>query len=390
MKRIFLNPANRYLCLLCLYNILGLFFLDGGSSVGQLLCFIIIGIGIKNLYSVLIGTYSKAIRGITVLLFFFSIYGIIRLLLGQVIVVDGEFELSPLQTFKTILLSILPIYSFYYYSIKGWCDENFIQKWILPLLVVAVANYSIFSSIAHLSHEGQDGVTNNASYFFIALLPSIVFLKNKPLLQYLYISVLLLFVILCMKRGAILTGIVLMIYFFKYSLKDATGKAKIVVCLVIIAIVLFASYFVAYMMSTSNYFMFRVQQTMEGNASNREDMYPFFWKVFTESSGFIQLFGGGIDYSVIVSGNGAHNDWFEILLSQGLFGVILYIGYWINLIKIRKKLFYNRMLFVAFTLIILSEFIKTFFSFSINALPFYEMPVWGYCIYKANCLTNKV
>ena len=390
MKKFFLNPANRYLCLLCLYNIQGLFFLDGGTTVGQLLCFIIIGIGIKNLYSVLIGTYSKVIRGITVLLFFFSIYGIIRLLLGQVIVVDGEYELSPLQTFKTILLSILPIYSFYYYSIKGWCDENFIQKWILPLLVVAVANYSIFSSIAHLSHEGQDEVTNNASYFFIALLPSIVFLKNKPLLQYLYISVLLLFVILCMKRGAILTGILLMIYFFKYSLKDATGKAKIVVCLVIIAIVLFASYFVAYMMSTSNYFMFRVQQTMEGNASNREDMYPFFWKVFTESSGFIQLFGGGIDYSVIVSGNGAHNDWFEILLSQGLFGVILYIGYWINLIKIRKKLAYNKMLFVSFTLIILSEFIKTFFSFSINALPFYEMPAWGYCIYKANCLTNKV
>lgn len=390
MKKFFLNPANRYLCLLCLYNIQGLFFLDGGTTVGQLFCFIIIGIGIKNLYSVLIGTYSKVIRGITVLLFFFSIYGIIRLLLGQVIVVDGEYELSPLQTFKTILLSILPIYSFYYYSIKGWCDENFIKKWILPLLIVAVANYSIFSSIAHLSHEGQDEVTNNASYFFIALLPSIVFLKNKPLLQYLYISVLLLFVILCMKRGAILTGIVLMIYFLRYSLKDATGKTKIVVCFVIIAIVVFASFLVEYMMSTSNYFMFRVQQTMEGNASNREDMYPFFWKVFTESSGFIQLFGGGIDYSVIVSGNGAHNDWFEILLSQGLFGVILYIGYWINLIKIRKKLAYNKMLFVSFTLIILSEFIKTFFSFSINALPFYEMPAWGYCIYKANCLTNKV
>lgn len=275
-------------------------------------------------------------------------------------------------------------------SIKGWCDESFIKKWILPLLVVAVANYSIFSSIAHLSHEGQDEVTNNASYFFIALLPSLVFLKKKLILQYLYISVLLLFVILCMKRGAILTGIVLMIYFLRYSLKDATGKAKIVVCFVIIAIVVFASYLVEYMMSTSNYFMFRVQQTLEGNASNREEMYPFFWKVFMESSGFIQLFGGGLGYSAIVSGNGAHNDWFEILLSQGLFGVILYIGYWINLIKIRKKLFYNRMLFVAFTLIILSEFIKTFFSFSINALPFYEMPVWGYCIYKANCLTNKV
>ena len=62
--------------------------------------------------------------------------------------------------------------------------------------------------------------------------------------------------------------------------------------------------------------------------SGRDIIYAkLFDYVWNECSSVNILFGSGADYSVVIAGNFAHNDWLELLVDCGLTGVTVYAFY---------------------------------------------------------------
>ena len=138
-----------------------------------------------------------------------------------------------------------------------------------------------------------------------------------------------------MKRGAILLAVVLTIYFLYHSLKEASQKEKLYLLLLSIVAIVLICMEVADLMDNSAYFNRRVQQTLEGDASGRYSIYSILWDAFLENG---SLFLCGADATIEFAGNFAHNDWLELLINNGLLGIVLYVGYWWRFASLKNKI----------------------------------------------------
>ena len=74
------------------------------------------------------------------------------------------------------------------------------------------------------------------------------------------------------------------------------------------------------------------------------------------------LFGLGAQGTLSVNESYAHNDWIAILLEQGVFGLLLYLLYWIGFVISWIKSKDNADSFVALGLLIIIGLGKTLFS----------------------------
>ena len=96
-----------------------------------------------------------------------------------------------------------------------------------------------------------------------------------------------------------------------------------------------------------------------------------------------QLFGGGANHTLIVTDNYAHNDWLEILINQGILGILVYLFYWFKFWQEQrfcrniKKLNLAR---TSLTICILASFLMTIFSMSYGDLPIGMSMAIGICL----------
>ena len=234
----------------------------------------------------------------------------------------------------------------------------------------------------------QEEFTNNSGYLFLAIIPLLLLLK-KTFVQYLLLLLCVIFIVAAMKRGAILILMISLPFFFHYTLKGISLTKKILVFSLIAASVLVAVYYVSYMMETSDYFNARIDQTIEGDASNREDMYPHLLRqIFYFATPLQFLFGRGAWATLEVSNNFAHNDWLEIGVNQGLLGVVMYLIYWVSFFVSVKRLNCNTLERKALTVLMVILFVKTMFSMSYDSIPIYMTLCIGYCMshYKNDTL----
>ena len=78
------------------------------------------------------------------------------------------------------------------------------------------------------------------------------------------------------------------------------------------------------MMSNSEYFVSRYEQTLEGNTSGRNDIYENLWNtLLLEPNPLYFYLGRGANSTLNIVGNGAHQDWLETFCNNGLLGVII-------------------------------------------------------------------
>ncbi|MBO5619247.1 MAG: O-antigen ligase family protein [Paludibacteraceae bacterium] len=141
-----------------------------------------------------------------------------------------------------------------------------------------------------------------------------------------------------MKRGAIFVASICLIPFVLQSIKQGNSKQRIVFSIAFLAFIVVGIYFIQYMLNTSEYFITRINDTLEGNSSLRDSLYAELWKYFINQDSIIEMFfGGGANKTIYIVGNYAHNDWLEILINQGLIGILIYFIYWIALWKTYKS-----------------------------------------------------
>ena len=392
-----LNICNFYIFLWCLYSLQGTLYASG-SIISQGILAILLAI---SLFFVI---YANAkfemppyMKALNVMLTMFTVYGVSLILSGETLMVKEGYmgAVSNKDYIKSIFISCMPIYTFFVFAKRGLLTESVIRKWTPIFILMAIAAY-FENQNANLAKaeevlSQQEEFSNNTGYLFLSIIPLLFFVK-KPFVQYLLLLICGVFIIAAMKRGAILIFALSLPLFIHSTLKTLSFRKKTMVLLLIIGSVLALLYYVSYMLDTSEFFNARLESTLEGNASNREDMYPHLLRqIFYYATPLQFLFGRGAWGTLKVSDNFAHNDWLEIGVNQGMLGIVVYIAYWIAFYVSAKRMQNNKRIYNVLMLLMLILLVKTLFSMSYDDIPIYATMCIGYCManYKSDS-SNKV
>lgn len=327
--------------------------------------------------------YPPYIKVLNILVALILIYGVPLLLYGT----DATW-LRRTQSgyFLNIYFeSILPIYSFYYFGKKQLIDDNWFRNITLFffLVVYVLYDHERIRKLQEVTDVDQEDVTNNAAYLWLSLFPIMAFFKRKPLVQYLGVFIMMFFVILGFKRGAILLFAICFLVLLWQTIRTSKLSNKIMIVAVIGVVLVFFVPMVEDLLVNNNYFAGRVDKTMEGDSSNRDVLYPMYWSYYWNQNSLLALlFGNGAFGTIKLLGMIAHNDWLEFLINMGLVGTLVYLVYWIqtiimcrNSVRICPPEVFQGILF--FVIIYLG---RTIFSASIMDMSFFATSVFGYLV----------
>lgn len=321
-------------------------------------------------------------KGLNILILLFTIYGFILVFMSPSTIYYplSGMNMKSYSYIKSIYLSLLPIYPFYYYTKKGFLTAERLRIWGVIFLASVTLSYIRMQRDALKALLDADEITNNSCYLFLSCLPLLVLYRKKPLIQFACLAFVIAFIVMGMKRGAIAIGLVCAVYFMLQSIRNSKGKTRLLFMLLSIGICICAVFFFTHEMTTSDYMMKRIDDTLAGNSSGRDNLYSFFWKYFTEQADFKHyLIGRGANGTLEIYYNYAHNDWLEIAVNQGILGVVVYAFYWLCFYKTWK----HATNIDAKTILALTAFIffaKTMFSMSYNDMSYVSTSVLGYAL----------
>lgn len=327
-----------YFVLWCLYNLQGVLYAAGGA-VSRLLLLIILLWSFVIMYKVNIGKHQLPgfLKAVNVFLIFATLYGSLLVIGGEdLYITEGHanIKVPNFGYLKQIYMSLLPIYVYYYYTVKRQLAVRNILYFTIIILGILIIKY--FDNRAELLQQmmNSDGFTMNIGYDFLALLPLLVFWNKRPSIQFCLLIISTLFIIMCMKRGAILIATICFIYFLYNAIINTHAKKRIDVLLFSLCAILTATYFIVDMVNSNDYFAYRIEKTLAGDSSNRDILYSTYWNHFLSETNFLRFFfGNGANATLKIGMNYAHNDWLELLINNGILGVFIYVFYFISLYK---------------------------------------------------------
>ncbi len=374
-----------YVLMWFLYELQGLLWTEG-NLLSQAIILTLNGVSLYYVWMVNAKVTGKPayIYALNALLLMFFFYGVFYILEGEHFYL-GVAVYKPVNYLKRIMNSLLPIYVFYYFAWKGILSKRYMQVLTFFFFIVVIISYwsNDVNSRTVLMERGveRDAIVNNMGYEFLCLFPILTFFDKRPWLQYLGIICVMTFLLMGMKRGAILIGSICMIWFLLEMLRSAKHYKKILIVIVSVGVVLLTAYFTWHLLQTSDFFNQRLQATIEGNMSGRNVLFVTFLNYFLyDTTAFQFLFGSGANATLEVSVNYAHNDWLELAVNQGVLGVGLYAFYWVCFFRFWRSMSGNRSAQFAFGLLLLIYFMRTFFSFSYGDMNIYSTCVLGYCL----------
>lgn len=340
VKRLF-GPVNIYFALWCLYRLQGPLY-PSGSIISKVLLLIILLWSICIMFRVntKVPSLPHFIYAVNLFLLLSTLYGTFLIVSGQELyITEGIYRrTSNFDYLKKIYMSLLPIYVFFYYSLKRSLTTRHILFYSICLLLVCVANYIHGRNEALLMAMEMgyttEGVTLNVGYSFLAVIPLLIYWNQRSAVQFGLLILTMLFIIICVKRGAILIGAICSIYFLYNVIKNASPRKRIVVVLLSLSTVLAAGLFIFKMLNSNDFFAYRIEQTLAGDSSNRDILYSTYINHFLSETNLLKfLFGNGANATLKVGMNFAHNDWLELVINNGVLGILIYAYYFIALYK---------------------------------------------------------
>lgn len=381
------KELNLYTWVWVLYLLQGIVYPAG--LIGQALFLVIMGYSLYIMMKVMsLKNKPRFMTFLTLLVALYFIYGVLRILVGPPSATMFE-EYSTITYIKTYLLSLSPIYVYYYFAYKSVLDEEWFRKNVFVFMGLAIVIF-LDSQLQAQLLTGDEEITNNSAYSFVAMLPICLFWQKKPIIQYSLIIVAALLVLLSMKRGAILVFVISIIPFLFRTFKNSSKKGKVAVIVGILLLAFITYSAVERLMDSSDLFRLRIEQTMEGKTSNRDLIYEALWDEFSNNySGGDYLLGRGADATIGITGKFAHNDWLETLIDQGVIGVVVFLLFWLSMFSTWIRMKKGQLATTALLIIFISGFIRTFFSMSIGQMPFYYTAVLGYCIVMSRPRNNN-
>lgn len=336
------------------------------------------------------GIYMLPQRGIplmlkatSLLLFMYFVYGSIFILLGS------DYYSTPSNYLKSFVNSFLPLFLFYKYAEDGYIDEKRLRLYFFFFLCVIVLQYFQKQDqlLEELKKRGSSRTedTNNIGYFFVSLFPMLFFWYKNRMVQYGAMCVILLFVLMGMKRGAIGIAGFCAFWFLLNNIKNASSrKHKYQTIAFGIVMIVTAVGAVTYQMATSDYFQQRIEETQEGNTSGRDKIYITLLNAIVNDDSYTHLFIGQGAYSTIkVAHKLAHHDWLETACNNGILGVIILSIFFYAFYKTARdaKKIIKPEFSTCMMMLFLISFAKTWFSMSLEDMPIYTTMPMAYLTY---------
>lgn len=376
------NRCDGYILLWVLYYMQGVLYPQGIiNQLLQLIMILLASIETIKLLSTKVKT--PIIKSTLYLVLMYCIYGMWVIIFGSDVVFHDGTRPSNYVYLQTSLNSLLPIFMFYNYSRKGLLNERKIIIYTIVFLVVTILFY-IKNNYSVMAELNRDEITNNIGYKFVSLLPLLFFYYKKPFLQYILLGICGVFILNGMKRGAILIGGLSIIILLYSNNKGVSRKRKAINTLLTVAILIGAVYYIVDMLQSSDYFVRRIEQTIDGNSSGRDLIYASIWNAFiNESNPLYFIFGHAANATIGVAGNFAHQDWLETIYNNGVLGGMVLLSFFIVITKTvykQRRRFPNYMYYSFFTLLFIC-FSKSIFSMSIQNFDLSQSLLLGYFAY---------
>jgi hypothetical protein len=386
--RIAFNRCDLYVIIGCLYQLSGVLYTTGlfNRILQLVLLFWALVVSVKYFFS----TDKKPafVKATALLVFMYVVYGSLNIAFGETIYILGSFDAPAVRKYSYLqnaLNSLLPIFVFAEYGKQGVLTKSRIQTYFFVFLSIFIIRYYANYN-ALLLNSNEEEFTNNIGYSFVTLFPFVFFFNKRPSMQYLFITILMLFIMMSMKRGAILIGTLCFVYFLYASLKSAhSAKSKIITIVLTGVLVAGAIVFVRNMLDNSDYFYARVEQTKAGDTSGRNYIYSTIYDAIkSEPSVIRDIFGRGADSTISIAGNYAHQDWLETACNNGIIGVVLLFAFYVTFFKLlrrSRKISAPEMYNACLTLFIIS-ILRTSFSMSIQDMSLSQTMLLGYFAYN--------
>jgi O-antigen ligase len=290
-------------------------------------------------------------------------------------------------TIKLVLITLLSFFPFYYWTNKGYTKISQLYLFLLFYIPTVAASY--FFAASKLSFNVGEYV-NNYGYSVLALLVVVVYVfwERKWVLGILAPTSAYL-ILLSGKRGAIVALAVVILIFAFFYLKQ--NKSRLLLLFFSILFITVSGITIYNSLSTNEFVLSRYTSTMQGSSSGRDIIYENLWNFFLNQKNFTNVvFGNGHYFTMKITGNVAHNDWLEILISMGLFGFVIYLSLFLSVVKfafktkleIREKCFLYMMISVWLLTSLYSMFLYTM-TYNVFFI------VFGYIIGKSNYMETK-
>lgn len=375
----------------CLYMLQDVLYPSG--MINQMLQLIMLLWGLIALYKYATNTniHSPFLKATFLLVSMYVLYGGVHIIWGKGVV--KEYDVVPTYYYlRSALNSLVPIFLFYYFSHKKYLTSDRIRIYLPIFIFVCILIY-YKNKVYVMQDTGREEIANNMAYMFTSLIPMLFFFDKKAIWQYFQLVIIMLFVFMGMKRGAMLVGGACTIILLYANFKNAKGKESFFIVFLSIALIVGLVYYIESLMNNSAFFVHRIEQTLEGHTSNRDIIYGRIWQtVIKEHNVFYLLFGRGANSTITVAGNYAHQDWLEILCNNGIVGVLILLFFFHTLGKMtrnsRKR--FPLMMYYSFVTLFFTSFIKTMFSMSIQNLDLTQTLLLGYFAYWSNCSSSLI
>lgn len=389
------NICNIYIIIWCVYNLHRYEVLPVENVENIFISKIPLGINlILSLYYFIKVNYKYRLpiylKGLNVLLAMFVAYGVSSILIGDVHIIKASYiQINNASYIISILRSLLPIYAFYHFTVQGYLTVKTVKVWTMFFVVLYFVYYYIRSKTIVLETEQIEGeFTNNISYLLITLLPGLFLFKNKKIVLFSLLSFIMILVALCMKRGAMIIGVIVSVYMLYSIFKHHKFHNRLLMLLLGIVTLSSISIYVTNLYDSNEYFQHRVSETIEGDTSGRGVIVSTLINSFKYDTSVLQLFfGKGADATLDIAINYAHNDWLEILINQGLVGVLIFLIYWICFYKQYCLMGNNVYKYMTLTIFII-YFLSTIFSMSYNQVSTFAALLLGFSLVNGHRIPN--
>lgn len=315
------------------------------------------------------------------LLFLFVFYGLFSVLESpRVAVAQGGYIKS--GTYMVAALrSFLPLYTFFFFSLKGCVTEKTMKIWFWVYLAQTILIYFASRQLMGLL-SSDEMLTNNVGYMFTELFPFVFFFRKSVIIQILIAFSFWALTFISIKRGAILVCSLAAIYMLQNQYKHVSTAKKSIITGIVVAMFFIGTAWVEHLYSSSTVLQHRVEKTLEGNSSGRDHIASFLLDQYFSSDILHLLFGYGADGTLRVI-KYAHNDWLELLYNQGIIGFIAYFAFWLTWYKLWRNERRNKTeIAYLLGLLFICSFPKTLFSMWYSMANLFTTMPLGFCIAK--------
>lgn len=360
-----------------------------GSIISQVLLTVVLLVSfLFFIYSNFHYPLPRVLKTLSLIICVFTIYGFIAIVSGKTFTIreSGHSGISAVGYLKNIYISLLPVYPVFVATKRGHLSEKSMRIWAFVFLAVAIMVFYKFQSevLASMTARGimRDELTNNGSYEVLAILLFVPFFYKKPVIQYAIVGISLYYVLIGMKRGAMLCGIVCAIWFLLNSIKSSHDiRRTLVVILLTVGVIFLGFYAVDTIINTSEYFNQRLEMTLEREFSNRDTIYASLFDHLMNETNLIRFFfGNGANATLDIATNYAHNDWLEIAINNGLVLVVVFAVFWFRLYKTYRKSNDNYVCSMVISMFLIVYLIKSFVSMSYAGIPTCAATALGFAL----------